>query len=446
MREFIGRDGFTWFVGVVEDRDDPVQLGRLRVRAFGYHTDDKGAIKTEDLPWAQVMNGVQSASVNGLGFSPTGIVEGSWVIGFFMDGERGQEPVVMGTLPGIPSELADPSKGFNDPTGTYPKGVDDSDVNGAAREDTCEDHFSRVTKNANRINDNGDAILYPTASPPKLSTVAPDKADAYYAKKFWKEKPAADGVDSWYPLNHVRETESGHLEEFDDTPGGTRYHRFHPTGTYEEIVNDGTRTVKIIGDDNEIVIKGKNMYIGGDWNVTVEGTKRELIKGNYHLEVEGETTFDLKSSLQTKIAHNHETEIGQHRATNIKGDDLLNIVEGDSITNVNTENMIINIKKDYMLTTQDDIFMTSSTDTNILAKGNFKLVNFGTNTVTSQGVMRIDGSQVWINDEHTDSAPKAARVGDQTDTGDDPAGISGDDGSNQIEKGSATVFIGGASS
>jgi len=440
MREFIGRDGFTWFVGVVEDRDDPVQLGRLRVRAFGFHTDDKSAIKTEDLPWAQVMNGVQSASVNGLGFSPTGIVEGSWVIGFFMDGERAQEPVVMGTLPGIPSELSDPNVGFNDPTGTYPKGIDDSDVNRAAREDTCEEHFSRVSKNAGRVNDNGSPILYPTATPPKLSTVAPDKADAYYTKKFWQEKPAADGIDSWYPLNHVRETESGHLEEFDDTPGGTRYHRFHPTGTYEEIINDGTRTVKIIGDDNEIVIKGKNMYIGGDWNVTVEGTKRELIKGNYHLEVEGETTFDLKSSWQTKVGHNHETEIGKHRATNITGDDLLSLATGDSITNINSKNMIINVKKDYMLTTQDDIFMTSSTDTNILAKGNFKLVNFGTNTVTSQGVMRIDGSQVWVNDSHANSAPGAARFGDTTRDDDDESS-GNDDG--VITSNSATVFIGG---
>jgi hypothetical protein len=442
MRDFIGRDGFTWFVGVVEDRDDPVQLGRLRVRCFGYHTEKKSDIRTEDLPWAQVMNGVQSASVNGLGFSPTGIVEGSWVIGFFIDGDRAQEPVIMGTLPGIPSEFSDPENGFNDPTGTYPKSIDDSDVNTAAREDTCADHPSRSKKNANRINDNGDPILYPTATPPKLETVAPDKADSYYRKKFWKEKPAADDVDSWYPYNHVRETESGHLEEFDDTPDGRRYHRFHPSGSYEEIINDGTRSIKIIGDDNEIVIQGKNMYIGGDLNVTVEGTKRELVKGNYHLEVEGETTFDLKSSFQTKVGHNQETEVGKARATNVKDDDLLSVATGDSITNINSENMIINIKKDYILTTQDDIFMTSSTDTNILAKGDFKLTNFGTNVVTSGGVMRIDGSQVWINDNHEDNSPKAARLGDTADTGDDPPGISGSDGSNIIETGSATVFIG----
>ena len=38
---FMGQDGFSWFVGVVEDRDDPHRLGRVRVRALGYHTEDK---------------------------------------------------------------------------------------------------------------------------------------------------------------------------------------------------------------------------------------------------------------------------------------------------------------------------------------------------------------------------------------------------------------------
>jgi hypothetical protein len=36
---FMGQDGFIWFVGVVEDRNDPERLGRVRVRALGFHTD-----------------------------------------------------------------------------------------------------------------------------------------------------------------------------------------------------------------------------------------------------------------------------------------------------------------------------------------------------------------------------------------------------------------------
>ena len=37
---FMGLDGFIWFVGVVEDRNDPDQLGRVRVRCLGFHTED----------------------------------------------------------------------------------------------------------------------------------------------------------------------------------------------------------------------------------------------------------------------------------------------------------------------------------------------------------------------------------------------------------------------
>ena len=410
MRNFIGRNGFIWFVGVVEDRDDPVQLGRLRVRVFGHHTDDKSKIKTEDLPWAQVMNGVQSASVGGLGFSPTGIVEGTWVIGFFMDGERAQEPVVMGTLPGIPSDFPDTSKGFNDPTGTYPKNVDDSDVNTAAREDTCADHPARLLKNANRVNDDGTEVQYPTARPPKIPSVAEDRSQPYYKLYAWKERPAADDVDSWYPYNHVRETESGHLEEFDDTPGNSRYHRFHPSGSYEEILNDGTRTVKIIGEDNEIVVQGKNMYIGGDWNVTVEGTKRELIKGNYHLEVEGEVSYDFKQSWQRKVAQNLETEIGQDRSTNIANNDFLTVVAEDSVENILNGEKVLNVKRDYTVTVDEDFALTTAGNTQILAVGDYKQTNFGINVVTSKGNMKVQSKNNYTQITEGNTAFTAARI------------------------------------
>ena len=55
MQNFLGQDGFIWFVGVVEDRADPQHLGRVRVRCLGYHTDNKIDLPTADLPWAMPM-------------------------------------------------------------------------------------------------------------------------------------------------------------------------------------------------------------------------------------------------------------------------------------------------------------------------------------------------------------------------------------------------------
>ena len=37
--QFMGFDGFVWFTGVVEDRRDPMALGRCKVRIAGLHTE-----------------------------------------------------------------------------------------------------------------------------------------------------------------------------------------------------------------------------------------------------------------------------------------------------------------------------------------------------------------------------------------------------------------------
>lgn len=97
---------FYWWFGVVEDRDDPLRLGRCRTRILGYHTDDKEELPTEDLPWAIPVMPANSAGSSGVGWSPTGAVEGSWVVGFFADGENGQHPMFFGTVGSIPGGLA----------------------------------------------------------------------------------------------------------------------------------------------------------------------------------------------------------------------------------------------------------------------------------------------------------------------------------------------------
>jgi len=139
MKNFIGKDGFQWFIGVVEDRMDPKRLGRLKVRCLGHHTDNKEKIDTKDLPWAHPMNPITSATISGIGQTPLGAVEGTWVVGFFTDNDL-QQPIIMGTLPGVPRDLSNPDskKGFQDPSGIYPKYAGESDVNRLAINETVE--------------------------------------------------------------------------------------------------------------------------------------------------------------------------------------------------------------------------------------------------------------------------------------------------------------------
>ena len=102
MAYFMGKEGFTWWQGVVEDRHDPLYLGRCKVRVLGWHSEDKNDQPTVGLPWAYPIAPITSASQTGVGSSPLGPVEGTWVIGFYRDGEAGQEPMFFGTLGGIP--------------------------------------------------------------------------------------------------------------------------------------------------------------------------------------------------------------------------------------------------------------------------------------------------------------------------------------------------------
>lgn len=102
-------ESFKWWTGVVEDRDDPEQLGRCRVRIFGYHSEDITLLPTSKLPWAIPLQPTTSAATSGIGSTPVGIVPGTWVAGWFLDGEEAQRPIIFGTIAGKP---------------TYPSAVD----------------------------------------------------------------------------------------------------------------------------------------------------------------------------------------------------------------------------------------------------------------------------------------------------------------------------------
>lgn len=91
----------NYHFGVVEDRLDPLKLGRLRVRIVGLHNENKAELPTEDLPWATPVQNFTSAAMNGIGFSPTGPVEGTWVLCIFTD-ESMQTPIILGTVGGFP--------------------------------------------------------------------------------------------------------------------------------------------------------------------------------------------------------------------------------------------------------------------------------------------------------------------------------------------------------
>lgn len=124
MRErtdYLGRDGYTWWVGEVEDNNDPSKLGRVRVRILGWYTGHKKKedytkeVPTKVLPWANVLLPCDKPQTKNTG-TTTELQCGSWVLGFFLDGDEAQLPVVLGAFRGFQTEGDDKRTTVADPT------------------------------------------------------------------------------------------------------------------------------------------------------------------------------------------------------------------------------------------------------------------------------------------------------------------------------------------
>ena len=558
------RDGFWWWVGVVEDRMDPLKLGRLRIRITGYHTDNKSELPTAQLPWSMPMQPIVSAALSGKGQTPLGPLEGTWVVGFFADGAECQQPIILGTLGGIPNtsnaciaqtkaesneinsqrdtsnrivlnpngvalpenpqpvdqtatdsnsisatlpplsqdqiqaymdaiafressstgsvqnygtvneygyvgkyqqgaealqtigylktpvparsltnaEMSDSrnwtgkngitnledfksnknnaqeSSMYDYTVSNYAilrnKGVIDTQlsadqvagylgaahltgwtgardlklgknsadvkgtqaseywniavraVNGTAPVPAGTAPKSSVKNNKNIFNNilswagilNNPKLgqpsafsdpnsVYPTcnytgrADTNKLATNNDNLTSTLLLAKSenrnenipvannasggkWNEPPSA--FNAKYPYNHVRETESGHVIELDDTPNAERIHIYHRTGTYVEIDREGSVSYKVRGENYEIFNRNNRMYIQGNMDVTVDGAKTLLVKNALDVEVLGKTTINIKNDADLNVSGTFNVKA---KNINIEAQQDLNIVTGN---------------------------------------------------------------------------------------------------------------------
>ena len=327
---FLGKNNFIWFNGVVEDRNDPQKLGRLRVRCVGIHTDNKDELPTSDLPWSQLIHPITSSGISGLGSSPGFIVEGTWVFGYFRDGYAMQEPMVIGTLPGKPAELANTQKGFYDPNGVYPKYKDEVDTNRLATNDSANPHLGLELRKLTR------KTGVPTAD-----------FDAIPVEEHISTAISASDSDTWnqpaipynatYPYNHVFESESGHIFEIDDTLDNERLFTSHRTGTSQEIDKDGNQVNIVKGDHYNIVSGKRQAVIEGNADLTIGGRHKIYINKdgaeNNHYDIQvgpnaniniqidkGDMNVVLKDGkLNTNVSGDYNMKIGGNMNLDVRG-------------------------------------------------------------------------------------------------------------------------------
>lgn len=290
--EFMGLYGFNWFMGVVESRDDPLKLGRVKVRIFGLHSESRAAniqegegISVEDLPWAHPMQDIRSAAMHGIGHTPLGPVEGTHVVGFARDGDAYQDLVIMGTIGGYNKE-GPKNTGFWDPNMHYPESqyIGEQDTHRLARNENINDTIIQVKRD---MEINGIPL-----------------ADG----GSWDE-PSTE-YNAEYPFNHVHETESGHHFEEDDTPGSERLHEWHRTGTFKEIYPNGREVKKVVNDHYTLILGSDYLLVDGKCHVTVTGDATMYVQGNVVEKVDGNVDQTVGGNVTQNIGGNVTASVG----------------------------------------------------------------------------------------------------------------------------------------
>ena len=355
---FLGINNIKYFVGVVEDRHDPLKVGRLRVRCLGIHTSDKNKVATADLPWASVSLPTTASGISGLGQSPSFIVEGSWVWGYFRDGDvLMQELVVVGTLPGRPSELGNPNKGFYDPNrrseentdedesnynlSVYPRESLEPDTNRLAVNNADKEHTSLTLRKLARITG------IPTADFDAVgNNITASDTDT------WSQPEIT--YNAVYPYNHVFESESGHVKEYDDSfvidENGVRtnyyrIHERHTSGTGYEITNNGDKIDIITNDHYTLTSNNNKAYIQGNSDITIAGRHKIYVnkdgQSNNHYDIQvgpnanvniqvdngnlnvvtktGQFNFDVGADFNVNVGGNYNLTVLGNKVETIEG-------------------------------------------------------------------------------------------------------------------------------
>jgi len=351
MARFIGKNtDFTWFSGVVEDRLDPLYAGRLRVRCLGFHTDNKSELPTEDLPWAMCVLSTASPGISGLGTSPSFLVEGSWVWGYFRDSGH-QEPVIIGSLPGKPKLYGNPDIGFNGPTrrsdedienqaiedystdnenddnyhkSVYPRNINEVDVNRLAVHELTKEHGSLTARVLHRKE---NTLNIPTADFDTLIAADGSEIIASDHTTWHEPKIQYDGLgvlseegeevtphtfNAVYPYNHVFESESGHIKEYDDSfvideegirTNYYRIHERHPSGTSYEMTNNGDLVTKVANDNYNLIAGTHHTNIKGNSDITINGRHKIFInkdaKENNHYDIHVGANANINIQVDT---------------------------------------------------------------------------------------------------------------------------------------------------
>ena len=271
----LNKTEFRWFLGVIEDRNDPLGLKRCRVRIFGKHSENVNLIPTNSLPWAY------DSRTSGVTDSKK---EGDWCFGFFMDGEQEQQPIIIGIIDGITESLGRVGTGF------------------------CDNRTEEQIQNSPTKQRNPKFPNEPSTS--RLYRGISDGTVIETIKNSLIDGQPEPSFNPKQPYNNVYESETGHAIELDDTPNNERVQISHKNGSYVEFRNDGDVVEKIIKDNYTIVAGNDNVIIKGNCDVKIDGNVNINVSGNCDLNVGGNVNAGVGGNINATVGGSITAKVG----------------------------------------------------------------------------------------------------------------------------------------
>ena len=266
-QDFYG-DETRWFIGRVVSVQDPMELGRVKVRIMGIHTENTNDIPDSGLPWAQTILPITEGGTNGLGIH-TGIQVNARVFGIFLDGTNSQLPLVLGSLP----KLEDDAPGGRS--------------------------TNQLARGTNTITKTPDEVTGEPESP----------------------------YNAIYPLNQVHQTARGHVIEIDDSHDSDgsyeRIHIYHKSGTFIEMHPNGD-VVTHHKNGFRTVTGNDKLHVTGNMEITVDGNLNLTVKGDVTETVSGSVTENVTGSVSETYGSGQTTSVTGDQTTTTSGKIFLN--------------------------------------------------------------------------------------------------------------------------
>ena len=367
-----GFRNLLWYVGVVEDRHDATNDGRIKVRAFGIHTEDKQAMPTSDLPWAIVLDGSYGAAMK----IPS---VGDWVFGFFMDGDDAQHPMVMGRVPGVNLQLPPESGAPNEANYVPAESIQNYGKPPLHRHLGGEDaQVGQGPLQAAAVKNGIESSTGETWSEPPIISPERNLDNTVYTSK---------NDNNYVVLSDSREGD------------GTYILISHASGSAVQIDSHGTILVKSFGDtynssEGFTMNRTEMDYqtnVGGDWALRVErGSGKVWINGDLDIECEN-----------FNVTARGTANINAAAGTNISGGKVGLFATSDDINLAANANIkmkagtLLNGGGIYGQALFGDVHFDSY-KMNLYSTSYMKLTALGTPAVSTQTVPYADATQKGI--------------------------------------------------